>query len=260
MYVSTLPMRVASPLTRQQATLGRYRIARSAQITRVRRRHSLPTLGAITSSSQGVKAAVGAGAGAATAAVAMIPVVGPFLAPLVAPIVGLFTQHHAQAMAVEAQTLNSGNPNFLTTVQSTMQALSGGSISESDAISALQQALAAYYASVASIIKKAGSCTSTCSYLPGSNCNKLATCNAACVIGCINENTVNALTAMIQKGGGSYTIPATPNNGAIQGTPSFTVTYSGAGAGGLSSVGAGGIPIWVWLAGAAALLLFLVMR
>lgn len=257
MYVSTLQS-FRPPLTRQQATLGRYREARSAQITRVRRRHSMPTLGAITTSSQGVKAAVGAGAGAATAAVAMIPIVGPFLAPLVAPIVGLFTQHHAQAMKLEADTLNSGNPNFLTSVQSTMQALSSGAISESDAIGALQQALSGYYSSVGGIIKKAGACTPSCSYLPGSGCNKLATCNASCVIGCINENTVNALTAMIQNGGGSYTIPATPNNGAIQGTPSFTVIYSRSGTGGLSAAG-GGIPIWVWLAGAAALILFLVM-
>lgn len=251
LYISTMPAVVT---TRRQATLGAYHAARTAQISRIRRRHPM-TLGA----SGGAQIAESAGVSAATVAVAAIPIVGPFIAPLIGPIAGMFTKHHAQAVAVEGQTLNANNPNFLVTAQQTMAALQAGSISESQAIAALQQALSDYYASVASIIKHNGPCTPNCSYLPGSNCNKLSSCNAACVIGCINANSVAALTQMINSGGGSYTIPATPNNGAIQGTPSFTVTYSRGAIGSLTSSSLGGMPSWIWIAGGGVLLLFLFM-
>lgn len=242
----------AVPVRRQQ-TLGAIRTRRSAQLIRVRRRPS--TLGA----SGITQVAESAGIKAASTAALAIPIVGPFIAPLIAPIAGLFTQAHQQAIAKEGQTLNTNNPNFLVSCQQTMAALQAGSISESQAIGALQQALSDYYLSVASIIKHSGPCTPNCSYLPNSNCNKLGTCNAACIIGCINANTVAALTRLINSGSGSYTIPETPNNGAIAGTPSFAVSYDRSAIGALTSGTVGGMPTWVLLAGGGVLLLVLFM-
>jgi hypothetical protein len=254
--------------TQRQFALGAYQAAARAQ--RIRRvRHTL----GLTASP--VEQTVVKGV---TAGVAMIPVVGPFLAPLVGMVANLFTSAHAAAVAKEGSTLNSATPVFIETVNQIMAALNAGQATPAAAISALQQTQTAYYSQVSSIIKKGGSCASNCVIgppTPGRNvttspfcCNSSGTCNAACCIGCsIIEPTVTALTAIIQAGGGSYTINSTQTNGAIAGTPQVTVTYNGAaGAGGIAGAAqsllggtVAGFPTWILLAG-GGLLLFVLMR
>jgi hypothetical protein len=169
-----------------------------------------------------------------------IPVVGQ-LAGIAASIAGLFTQEHAAAVAKEAETLNSATPTFLTAVETTMADLNEGAISPSQAISYLQQAQQNYYTTVSSIIKKGGPCVASC-VIGGQSttgkpagwvstspvcCNNSGTCNASCCIGCyLVEPTVTKLTAIINSGGGSYTVPSSQDNGAIQGTPTVTITYT----------------------------------
>lgn len=248
-------------ITQPRAALGsvQYVIVPRPRALAVRRvRRPSHTLGSV-----GTQIGKQAGTQAATIAVAAIPVVGPFLAPFVGLFTGLFGKHHQEAVIKEGQTLNVNSPNFLVAVQDAINALNAGQISESAAISALNQAQDSYYSSVSGIIKKGGPCTYPCG--PGDYhdkygcCNKSGKCNAACCIGCnIIEPAVKEITKIIQAGGGSYTVPATPDHGAIAGTPSFTVSYT-RGAGGILGGNAGGVPMWVWLAGGGVLLVLLLM-
>jgi hypothetical protein len=206
------------------------------------------------------------GVKAAEIGVSFIPVVGPILAPIIGQVVGLFTGHHAAAVQKEGQTLNQTTPGFLGAVQGIFQQLNAGQISPNQAIGALQAAQARYYSSVQSIIKKSGTCVTAANGLDAGkqdryHCSTSSDpCNAACCIGCnIIEPAVRNLTAIINAGGGSYTVPATPQNGAIAATPSFTVTYSPSALGAVGS-STTGLPTWIWLAGGGVLLYLLFRR
>lgn len=184
------------------------------------------------------------GFGIAASAASKIPVVGAIAGPILGvftSIAGVFTQHHAQAVAVEGSTINSALPAFLQSVEQTMYNLNEGFISPATAVAQLKSAQVAYYASVASIIKKGGPCRpptiSTASKFSTTNCwiytenwadcATAGDCNASCAIGCgLVEPTVQYLTQIINAGGGSFTIPASANNGAIQGTPEVSITYT----------------------------------
>jgi len=254
MYVSTQP--ASSQLVmRRPMSLGAYSAARVRQ-------DNHQAVGRL-----GLTASPGEQAGVKTAevGVSLIPVVGPALAPIVGTIANLFTSSHAAAVSKEGSTLTANLPAFLAAVQQIMAALSAGSLTPAAAISALQSAQSSYYSSVSGIIKKGGDCDPSCVYSgPGTSvsrpcCNMSGTCNAACCLGCfIVEPTVANLTALIQSGGGSYTIPATPTNGAIAGTPSIMVSYGSSGISALSSSTLAGLPIWIWLLG-GGLILFLLM-
>jgi hypothetical protein len=258
-YLSTMPSYPQPMRTQRQFALGAYQAAARAQ--RVRRvRRAQHTLGLTASpTEQGIVKGV-------TAGVAMIPVVGPFLAPLIGQIANLFTGAHAAAMQKEGQTLNQSTPGFLGGIQAIFQQLNAGQMSPAQAIAALQGIQAAYYSSVSNIIKKGGTCTVAANGLDTGSIDSRGCpvtsdpCNAACCLGCsIIEPAIRNLTAIVNAGGGNYTVPATPTNGAIAGTPSFNVSYA---PGALGSAGAAlsGMPSWVWLAGGGALLWFLLRR
>ena len=182
---------------------------------------------------------VSTGLSATAKATASIPVVGQ-IAGIAAQIAGLFTASHAAAVAQEAQTINTALPTFLDDVEQTMADLNEGGISEQQAISYLQEAQTNYYLTVAGIIKKGGPCktpnlTSTvgndqCPIYNNSlwrDCASAGSCNASCAVGCgMVEPTVIYLTKIINSGGGTFTVPSSPDNGAIQGTPSITITYT----------------------------------
>lgn len=235
---------------------------------RTRRRSQYATLGLANST------ALSAGVKAAQIGLNFVPIVGPILSQLVGPITGIFTQAHAAAVAKEGSTLNGAVPQFVQTVQGIMAALNAGQISPAAAISALQQAQSTYYSAVASIMKKGGACktpnqgsTAGNDQCPINNsglwrdCAAAGNCNASCAIACgMVEPTVSFLTAIIQAGGGSFNIPATPVNGAIQGSPAVTVTYNGSQGGGGVAGAVASIPSWYYLAGGGLLLLFLLMR
>jgi hypothetical protein len=165
-------------------------------------------------------------------ALSTIPVVGPILSSIAGAVEGIFGSSHAAAVTKEAQVLNSNFPLFLSNVESIMAGVSSGQITEAQGISNLQQALASYTSSVSSIIKKGGSCQSTewvNAHQSGNAgcCNISGTCNAACcLLCCVASPAVGNLIAAIQAGKGTVRIPSTPNNGAIQGTPAITITYS----------------------------------
>lgn len=206
---------------------------------------------------------------AATAA-NFIPVVGPAISAAIQIIGGLLASHHTAALQKEAASLNSGTPQFIVTIQQIMSSLNAGQISPTAAIAALQQAQTAYYSSVSGIIKKSGTCTVAANGLDAGsvdhyNCAITKDpCNAACCIGCgVVEPTVRNLTAIIQAGGGTYMVPATPankDNPGIGATPSFALSYNGASGGGGVTGALAAMPSWVWLAGGGLLLLLLLMR
>jgi hypothetical protein len=190
----------------------------------------------------------------AVTAISAIPVVGQILGPILGTVLGFIGASHAAAVAKEGAVLNSATPNFLSTVIQTMTALNNGQISESQAIANLSKAQATYESAVSGIIKEDGGCrppnfsnpvkavagngTSISGELGTNgqctvydtalwkNCAQGSHCNASCAIDCgMVKSTVLALTAIIQTGVGSYTIPATPNNGAIAGTNEITLSY-----------------------------------
>jgi hypothetical protein len=176
---------------------------------------------------------------AAAKATASIPIVGQ-LAGAAAAIAGIFTASHTAAVAKEAQTINSALPTFLADVEATMAGLNEGAITPAQAIAYLQEAQTNYYTTVSGIIKKGGPCkTPNLGSVAGNDqcpinnnslwkdCASTGNCNASCAVGCgMVEPTVIYLTKIINNGGGTFTIPSSPDNGAIQGTPSITITYT----------------------------------
>jgi hypothetical protein len=222
----------------------------------------------MTESSPGTQAGENTAANAAN----FIPVVGPAISAAIKIVGGFLAAHHAGAMAKEASSLNGATPQFMETIQQVMGSLNAGQLSPSAAISALQGAQAAYYSSVKGIIKKKGTCLVAANGLDPGKTDKYGCatssdpCNAACCIGCdIIEPVVRNLTAIIQAGGGTYQVPATPankDNPGIGATPSFPLSYNGAqGAGTDLSGTIFGLPsIDVYGGGALLLLLILMMR
>jgi hypothetical protein len=227
------------------------------------------------------------------AATTALNVVLPGVGTAVGAVVGMLTAHHAAAMQTEATTMNTAVPSFGQNIALIFQQLNAGSMTPTQAISALQALQTQYYASVAGIIKKSGPCASSCMVngVPGgvypqapqsigsglstspNCCHSGGTCNAACCIGCtVIEGSISALIAMIRAGGGTYTVnpmAANPDNPSIQASPAVTVTYNGSqGTGGVSSLAQSvvggtstiyGFPTIYWLVG-GGLLLFLLLR
>lgn len=173
---------------------------------------------------------------AATTANSVLPGSGA----IISGIENLFGAAHAAAVAKEATTINNAIPAFLNQVSQTIAALNSGSLTPAQAINYLQQAQAIYYTTTSGIIKKAGTCTTGNGGPPGTiagqgtgqgdsyGCAVTADpCNAACCLGCnIVEPAVRNWTAIINAGGGSYTIPNVTQNGQIKGAASLTLTYS----------------------------------
>lgn len=159
------------------------------------------------------------------------------IAGIAATVAAFFGAHHAAAIAKEGQTLNAATPTFLQAVQEVMSALSQGAISESDAISYLHQSQADFETAVKPIIKDNGKCIPGCevngsSYLTSTGtkthcCSTGSSCNGPCCIRCgLVIPTVENLTAIIQAGGGSFTIPNTDSHGANKATPAIPIAYT----------------------------------
>lgn len=146
----------------------------------------------------------------------------------------MFGASHAAAVAKEGQVLNSAIPDFENGVITTMANLNSGLITEAQAIATLQALQANYYTTVAGIIKKSGPCTPypTCQTGAADGgmtprcCSTASSCNAACCNGCVAiEYTVTGLTAVINAGGGNFTIPGVGANGAVQGHAAVPLSY-----------------------------------
>lgn len=175
-------------------------------------------------------------------AIASIPVIGPIISSIAGVVEGFFGASHAAAVTKEAQVLNGAQPAFLQTVQAIMKAASSGAIAPAQAIAALQQAQANYYTAVASIIKKGGPCRppslvsqptcngalNCCIYTEDwADCASAGDCNASCAIACgMVEPTVTYLSTILAAGKGTFTIPASKQNGAIAGLPAITIQYT----------------------------------
>lgn len=164
----------------------------------------------------------------------------PGVGSAIAEIESIFSADHAAAVAKEAKTLNNATPTFLSEVSKVMSAAQSGQLTPAQAIQYLQQAQSIYYTTVSGIIKKGGPCVASCVIGGESNsgqpagwvstspicCNNSGTCNASCCIGCyIVEPTVAQLTAILNAGEGTFTIPSSQQNGQITATPVITITY-----------------------------------
>jgi hypothetical protein len=162
-------------------------------------------------------------------ATAAVPVVGQLTA-IASSIANIFTSAHSAAVAKEGQVMNDALPTFIGLVQQVMSAANSGAITPTQAVAYLQQAQADFYTTVQGIIKKSGTCSTS-----GLDAGKLDSygcattsdpCNNACCNGCnMVEPTVRNLTAILNAGGGSYLIPATSGQGAVQGTSSVSISY-----------------------------------
>lgn len=201
--------------------------------------------------------------GAGAKALAAIPVVGPILSQVANAVLGAFSSAHATAVKKEATVLNQALPTFILTCETIIEEMEKGRITEADALAALANAQTAYESAVSSIISDNGTCFAGCLLTGGSTytwpnqaainafngsngpggqltlkkglatimetthcCNSGTTCNAACCLRCgVVIPTVNALASMIANGSGTWVIPATATNGAIQGTSAVQITY-----------------------------------
>lgn len=237
MYVSVQP----------RAALGAYQPTSVRRTLVLRRRPS--TLGAA-----GSQIAKSTGTAIATTAVAAIPLVGPFIAPFVGMLSSLIGAHHTQAVANEAQVMNAAFPVYYATLQQIVQGANSGQFSADAARQQVDQAVSDYYATVQSIMKKSGPCKPP-NKRPGDPCN------AACAVACEHVEPDANATKNALMSGGSVQISGFNSNGQIQGLPSMTLNVSppSASAAGVLSGNAAGFPMWVWIAGGGALLLFLVM-
>jgi len=281
-YIHTKPVYQASPYGMAAlapiAWTGQRRMRPCVvRVRRVRRPSPFRTLG-VTESSAGTQE----GEQAAATAANFIPIVGPAVSAAIKVVGSALAQHHAAAVGKEASTLNGAAPQFIATVQDIIDALNAGQLTPASAISALQTAQTTYYSAVSGIIKKGGACKTP--YLPVQgeagppdqcpitlpnywrDCASGGSCNAACAIACgMVEPTVSFLIRMIRAGGGTFTIPATPVNGSIQGTPAVVVSYDGSqGTGGVSAglqsaLGGTifGVPTWLAFVGGGLLLVVL---
>lgn len=162
-----------------------------------------------------------------------IPVAGPALAAVASSLISIFGAAHSAAVAKEASTINAALPTFVADVKAVMVAANEGAISESQALNYLGQAQSNYETTVSGIIKDNGECIEGCYLTNGSNymgthcCNSGSSCNAACCLRCgIVVPTVENLSAIINNGSGSWTIPGSSNNGSIQGTAPLAIAYS----------------------------------
>jgi hypothetical protein len=158
-----------------------------------------------------------------------IPVVGGTLAAIASGIESIFGGAHSAAVAKQAASMQKAVPAFLTEINSVMNGLNAGAISETQAISYLQQAQTLYYQNVASFIKKGGACKpATCFGKPSNTWAGCAPgpCNEGCGVGCgLVESAVTGLTAIIQAGKGSYTVQADHASSDIS-WDQVTFTYS----------------------------------
>jgi hypothetical protein len=75
---------------------------------------------------------------------------GP-IGAIAADIVGIFSQAHAQAVKVEAQTLSAAVPQWRSLLASVVAAYNAGEISASQAISYIEEAKGIYYTQVKAI-------------------------------------------------------------------------------------------------------------
>lgn len=167
-------------------------------------------------------------------ALSSIPLLGSIIG-IASSVLSVFGASHAAAVANEGKVLNTAIPDFENGAIQTMAQLNAGLITEAQAIATLQVLQANYYTTVASIIKKSGPCTPypTCQTGAADGgmtprcCSTASSCNAACCNGCVAiEYTVTGLTAIINAGGGNFTIPGVGANGAVQGHAAVPLSYS----------------------------------
>jgi hypothetical protein len=189
-----------------------------------------PSGGKIFQTASGL-ALTGLNTGLALSAVP-IPIAGPIIAGA-SLLVGLFNNfftHHAAAVKREQQVICAAVPAASDTLRAIDQAVNGGTITPAQAITALQSLQESFGQAVAPIIK-----------------NDASHCNAACV-------WVKQLEAIVLKKSSDY-----QDRQASQQAAALPAGSSAPASGtvaqitqGLSSSGPAGIPVWAWIAAAAA--------
>lgn len=157
-----------------------------------------------------------------------------FGASLLVGLFGSIFAHHAQAVRVEQQTVCAAVPAAADSLTAIDQAVKSGTITPSQAITALQSLQSSFEAQVAGIIKMSNSA-----------------CNAACI-------WVKQLEAIVLKKSADYEDMQTMGQAAalpaVSGSAAAIQTTTGQISSDLATV-----PTWGWLA-AAAVLFFVVTR
>ena len=268
MYLQAVQVPATGRLTLGRRSLGRLRSCR---------RCGLGNLGLAANSGKLISTAAGIGGTSIATAAGAGSLAGPIgagVGVLVGVIAGLFAAHDARKKGAqnENQAVNAFLPAFDGSMQAIFQAANSGSISATDAISACQQVLQQWWASMAPW--QTGPGTGDASH-GGANCAALAaaqakknqcnkSCTAGCCVGCMDlyPGVMNAI-AVFQAGGGTANFPqvfgssygASGRAGySLTYTPPANTTNSVAAALGVSGSTVAGIPTWmIALAGAAAL-------
>ena len=159
-------------------------------------------------------------------------VVGLVAAPLIG-IIASILGNHAAAVAREANDLNSAVPAFANALQAIFGALNAGQISPDQAVASggyLDQAVAAYYGAVNTIISKGQSCAvyDDCTYPTNSSGNPpFNPCNGPCSVGCawVEPAACQARRA-IANPGSVETVRSLSSHAGFNGFQSFQLSYN----------------------------------
>jgi len=193
--------------------------------------------------------AAGVAAGAAGAGPVGWVVAG--VATLVQVIAMIFGAH-AAAVAREANTLNAAVPVFVQGLQAVFAAANAGQISQAQALSFVDQAVALYYQQVGAIIKKSGPCNvpSNCVWPGGAlvgNTN-LDPCNGPCSVGCgFIEPAACMARTLLNAGTGTGTTKGLAAHAGWTGVADLTLSASLPVSAGSASSTLSNLPTWAIL-------------
>lgn len=157
-------------------------------------------------------------------------------------------QKHAAAVKAEADALNAAVPKYIQTIQQIFALAGSGQMSPASASSAIDQAVAAYYSDVSSVIKKGGSCgndPNTCgTAVDAKGRPKLNPCNGPCTVGCVDIERIACKAKKLLTVGGTMNVsPAAVGGTGYNAFSPFTLSYgSGQGIGSQLKLGTGTVP------------------
>jgi hypothetical protein len=161
----------------------------------------------------GSQASVAAYSGMVAKDTAAIPIVGQ-VTGVFSQIAGLISAHHTQALKTEGDTLNYSDPLFWNRLQQIVAAFNAGQITQGNAVTLVDQALAEWDANVAHITSKPFAADGS------------GKCNAACFVR-VNYilPAVSQVKGIIQSKG-TATIKPIPAHATQSGTPGFYLTVN----------------------------------
>lgn len=188
----------------------------------------------------GVVSAIGGSAGAAsvvgTTAATAIPLIGIGVA-IIGTVLGIIAKHHAQAVALEASTLNQAVPVIKQRMVLILQAAIRGEVNQEGADALLKQAVSDYYSMVSKIIQgrwpyvlKPGQVMDNTvnTFLTGGP--KPSTCNGPCEVGhdTIEPNAIQVsqtVKKVLLGYHGVMTLQVVASHAGFAGMPRIQVIY-----------------------------------